>query len=115
MPNEPNGSQRKSLVLDICTVGGDKTDSHTQHHQQMWAISSSLQIQGSPTLNTDSMDMNVSKFQETVKDRGAQWATAHGGRRVRHDCALTHTKLHIGSDLLEQDACEAYRWAGQKC
>ena len=71
VPNHPNGSQCKSLELNICSVARDKTDLHTQYHQQMWAISSSLQIQGSPTLNTDSMDMNVSKFQEIVKDRGA--------------------------------------------
>ena len=27
---------------------------------------------------TDSMDMNLSKLQETVEDRGAQHATVHG-------------------------------------
>ena len=27
---------------------------------------------------TDSMDMNLSKFQETVKDRGAWHAAVHG-------------------------------------
>ena len=27
---------------------------------------------------TDSMDMNLSKLQETVKDRGACWAAVHG-------------------------------------
>ena len=27
---------------------------------------------------TDSMDVNVSKLQEVVKDRGAWWATVHG-------------------------------------
>ena len=27
---------------------------------------------------TDSMDMNVSKFWETVKDRGAWYASVHG-------------------------------------
>ena len=27
---------------------------------------------------TDSMDMNLSKFQETVKDREAWWAAVHG-------------------------------------
>ena len=74
----PMGPKCKSLVLNICSVGRDKTDLHTQYHQQMWAVSSSLQIQGSPTLNTDSMDMNVSKFQETAKDRGAQWLQSMG-------------------------------------
>ena len=27
---------------------------------------------------TDSMDMNLSRLQETVKDRGVLWATVHG-------------------------------------
>ena len=27
---------------------------------------------------TDSMDMNLSKLQEMVEDRGAGWATVHG-------------------------------------
>ena len=27
---------------------------------------------------TDSMDMNLSKLQETVEDRGAWWTTVHG-------------------------------------
>ena len=27
---------------------------------------------------TDPMDMNLSKFQEIVKDKGAWWATVHG-------------------------------------
>ena len=27
---------------------------------------------------TDSMDMNLSKLQETVEDRGAWWVTVHG-------------------------------------
>ena len=27
---------------------------------------------------TDSMDLNLSKFGEIVKDRGAWWATVHG-------------------------------------
>ena len=32
---------------------------------------------------TDSMDMNLSKLRETVKDRGAWHATAHGVIRSR--------------------------------
>ena len=27
---------------------------------------------------TDSMDVNLSRLWETVEDKGAQWATAHG-------------------------------------
>ena len=36
---------------------------------------------------TDSMDMNLSKLQEILKDRGAWWASVHGSERVRHDLA----------------------------
>ena len=34
---------------------------------------------------THSMDMNLSKLQEVVKDRGAWGATVHGSQRVRQD------------------------------
>ena len=34
---------------------------------------------------TDSMDISLSKFQETVKDREAWYATALGPQRVEHD------------------------------
>ena len=34
---------------------------------------------------TDSMDMTLSKFQETVEDRGAWHAAAHEVIRVKHD------------------------------
>ena len=30
---------------------------------------------------TNSMNMNVSKLQEIAEDRGAWWATVHGGRK----------------------------------
>ena len=40
---------------------------------------------------TDSVDMNLSKLQEIVKDRGA-WCAAVGSQRVRHDLA-TEQKL----------------------
>ena len=35
----------------------------------------------------DSMDMNLSKLQEIVKDREAWYAAAHGSQRVGHDWA----------------------------
>ena len=33
---------------------------------------------------TDSMDMNLSKLREIVKDREARRAAVHGVKRVRH-------------------------------
>ena len=37
--------------------------------------------------HSDSMDMNLSEFRETVKDRGAQCAQSIGLQRVRHSLA----------------------------
>ena len=37
---------------------------------------------------TDSMDMNLSKLQETVKGREAWCAAVHGLQRVRHDLVV---------------------------
>ena len=34
---------------------------------------------------TDSMDMSLSKLQDTVKDREAWCAAIHGSQRVGHD------------------------------
>ena len=34
---------------------------------------------------TDSVDLNLSKHQEIVKDRGAWCAAVHGGLEIRHD------------------------------
>ena len=36
---------------------------------------------------TDSMNMNLSKLREMVKDREAWHAALHGVKRVRHDLA----------------------------
>ena len=43
---------------------------------------------------TDSMDMSLSKLQETVEDRGACHAAVHGVQRVRHDLA-TKQQQHV--------------------
>ena len=37
---------------------------------------------------TNSMDMNLSKFQEIVESRGARCAAVHGVKRVGHDLAI---------------------------
>ena len=37
---------------------------------------------------TDSMDTNLSKLQETVKDKGAWYAAVHGVTKSRHDLAI---------------------------
>ena len=34
---------------------------------------------------TDSMDMNLNKFQDIVKDGGACHAAVHGWQRIGHD------------------------------
>ena len=36
---------------------------------------------------TNSVDMNLSKLRDIVKDREAWCASVHGGQRVRHDLA----------------------------
>ena len=42
---------------------------------------------------TDSMDTNLSKLWEAVKDRGAWHAAADGGHRVRHNLATQQQQL----------------------
>ena len=37
---------------------------------------------------TDSMDVNLSKFLEIVKDRGAWHAAVHGVTKIRHALAI---------------------------
>ena len=44
---------------------------------------------------TDSMDMNLSKLQEMVKDREAWHAASMGSLRVRHDLATEQQILNF--------------------
>ena len=46
---------------------------------------------------TDSLDMNLSKLQEIVKDRGAWMLQPTGSQRVRHDLA-TEQKSTVQSE-----------------
>ena len=46
---------------------------------------------------TNSMDMNLSKLRETVKDRGTWCAAVQGSQRVRHDLVTEQQQL----DFLE--------------
>ena len=43
----------------------------------------------------DSMDMNLSKLQEIVKDREAWCAAVHGLQRVRHDLVTKQEEDNI--------------------
>ena len=56
----------------------------------------------------DSMEMNVSKLQETVKDREAWHAASMGSQRVGHDVAPEQLQqlLPVGKSSLR---CHLYR------
>ena len=43
----------------------------------------------------DSTDRNLSKLQETVKDREAWHAVVHGSQRIRHDLVTEQPQRHI--------------------
>ena len=46
--------------------------------------------------NTDSMDMNLSKLQETVEDRGTWHGTVHGVQRVGRDLVTEQQQRVLG-------------------
>ena len=55
---------------------------------------------------TDSMDMNLSKLRETVKDRGAWHAAVHGFTKSRHDLAHDQQQQHRNIDIhINRDIC----------
>ena len=41
------------------------------------------------------MDMNVSKLQETVKDRESWLAAVHGSQRIGHNLATEQQQMHV--------------------
>ena len=47
---------------------------------------------------TDSMDMNLSKFRETMKDRAVWRVAVHGVTRVRHDLGAEQQQQQQGSN-----------------
>ena len=43
---------------------------------------------------TESIDMNLSKLQEILKDRGAWHAAVHGSQRVGHDLGIEQQQIN---------------------
>ena len=59
---------------------------------------------------TDSMDMNLGKLREMVRDREAWRAAVHGGHRVRHDLATQQQQQQQqakGPSQLAAPACNS--------
>ena len=60
---------------------------------------------------TDSMDMNLNKLQEIVKDREAWCATVHGVTKSQTQLSdwTTTTKISFGWDFIDQLTSRKYR------
>ena len=71
--------------------------------------------------STDTMDMNLSKFQEMVEDREVWWAAVHGVRRVGHNIVTEQqkvTKIPLSAGLpssLTRKRASAKQLQGGKC
>ena len=60
---------------------------------------------------TDSMDMNLSKVQETVEDRGAWCAAVHGVAKSQTRLSAEHTHSRILTSETATDANGRYSFA----
>ena len=58
------------------------------------------------------MDMNLSELQETVEDRGAGPAAAHGVTRVRYDLA-TEQEQQLYLLSIWKNVCKSLKYGGE--